>query len=79
VTNRAWHRAYDEGYLPRNSTSSSFFAFPWDGVTQAGRSLYTVPNGSYVLKVSILKALGDSGNPAHWETWTSPMFVIARP
>jgi subtilisin family serine protease len=78
-TNRAWHRAYDEEYLPRNSTATSFFAFPWDGLTVAGKKTYTVPDGSYVLKVSILKALGDSSNPAHWETWTSPMFVIDRP
>ena len=78
-TNRAWHRAYDEEYLPRNSTATGFFAFPWDGLTVAGKKTYTVPDGSYVLKVSILKALGDSSNPAHWETWTSPMFVIDRP
>jgi subtilisin family serine protease len=79
VTGKAWHRAYDEEYLPRNSAATSFFAFPWDGSTLAGKKTYTVPNGNYVLKVSILKALGDSSNPAHWETWVSPMFVIARP
>jgi hypothetical protein len=79
VSGKAWHRAYDEEYLPRNSAATSFFAFPWDGDTVAGKKLYTVPNGTYVLKVSILKALGDASNPAHWETWTSPMFAIARP
>ena len=26
-----------------------------------------------------IKALGDAANPAHWETWTSPAFVIDRP
>ena len=30
-------------------------------------------------KVSVLKALGESSNPAHWETWTSPVITIARP
>ena len=39
----------------------------------------TVPNGQYVVKVSVLKALGDESNPAHWETWTSPVITIARP
>ena len=29
--------------------------------------------------VSVLKALGDENNPAHWETWTSPEITIARP
>jgi subtilisin family serine protease len=75
---RAWHRAYQERYLPRNSTANGFFAFTWDGVTAAGNKLYTVPNGTYVVKISILKALGDSANPADWETWTSPQIVINR-
>lgn len=76
---KAWHRAYDLDYLPRNSTSTGFFAFAFDGTTVAGNRLYTVPDGSYYMKLSVLKALGDASNPAHWETWTSPMFVIDRP
>ena len=43
-----------------------------------GAKLVTVPNGSYVMKVSVLKALGDDNNPADWETWTSPAFTITR-
>jgi len=76
---KAWHRAYNEDYLGRNSTSTSFFAFPFDGTTFAGNKTYTLPDGTYYAKISVLKALGDSANPAHWETWTSPMFVIDRP
>jgi subtilisin family serine protease len=76
---KAWHRAYDEDYMPRNSTATSFFAFGFDGTTFAGKKTYTLPDGTYYAKVSVLKALGDSANPAHWETWTSPMFVIDRP
>ncbi len=78
-TNKAWHRAYDLEYMGRNSTSTAFFAFAWDGKTVAGRKEYTVPNGQYKIKLSVLKALGDDGNPAHWETWTSPVITIARP
>ena len=37
------------------------------------------PNGVYTVKVSVLKALGDQSNPAHWETWTSPVITLARP
>ena len=33
----------------------------------------------YIVTVSVLKALGDENNPAHWETWTSPEITIARP
>jgi hypothetical protein len=76
---KAWHRAFDLEYVGRNSTSSSFFAFPWDGKTVAGNKTYTVPDGTYVVKLSALKVLGDANNPAHWETWTSPVITIDRP
>lgn len=79
VSGRSWNRALEEEYLPRNSTTTSFFAFPWDGITLAGRKAFTVPNGSYIVKLSVLKALGDENNSADWETWTSPAFAIARP
>jgi minor extracellular serine protease Vpr len=76
---RQMHRAYDEQYLPRNSTSTGFFAFAFDGTTRNGNRLNVLRNGTYTMKISVLKALGDDANPAHWETWTSPSFVIARP
>lgn len=78
-TGRNWHRAYDLNYVARNSTSTAFFAFAWDGVTTRGNSNVVVPNGDYVIKLEVLKALGDDSNPAHWETWTSPVITIARP
>ena len=76
---KSWHRAYNEDYLPRNSTATGFFSFPLDGYTVAGNKTYMLPDGTYYAKISVLKALGDSSNPAHWETWNSPMFVIDRP
>jgi subtilisin family serine protease len=79
TSGKAWHRIFNEDYVGRNSASNTFFAFPWDGTTAAGNKTYTVPNGQYVVKVSALKALGDESNPAHWETWTSPVITIARP
>jgi minor extracellular serine protease Vpr len=80
-TGRAWHRAFDLQYVGRNSTSTSFFALNWDGTTVRGNSgqVVVVPDGTYVLKLSVLKALGDDSNPAHWETWTSPAITIDRP
>jgi minor extracellular serine protease Vpr len=78
-TGKTWHRAFNEEYLPRNSTTTGFFAFPFDGYTLSGKKVWTVPNGTYYAKISVLKALGDARNPAHWETWTSPAFTIARP
>lgn len=76
---KSWHRAYSEDYLPHNSTATGFFSFPLDGTTFGGNKLYTLPDGTYYAKISVLKALGDSSNPAHWEYWTSPSFVIDRP
>jgi len=76
---KSWHRAFQEDYVPRNSTSTGFFAFSWDGVTTSGNKSYVVPNGTYTIKLSVLKALGDAGNPAHWETWASPVVSVARP
>jgi subtilisin family serine protease len=79
-----WHKVSDDEFLPRNSTATGFFSFTWDGTTFTGKAgepnrLFTVPNGQYVVKVSVLKALGDPDNPAHWESWTSPVITIARP
>jgi minor extracellular serine protease Vpr len=77
---KSWQRAYNEEYLPRNSTATGFYAFPFDGNTIIGNDkLRAVPDGTYYAVISVLKALGDDENPAHWETWTSPLFVIDRP
>ena len=78
-TGKAWHRALEVEYHGRSSTTTSFFAYPWNGTTFSGNKTYTVPDGQYVIKVSVLKALGDSSNPAHWESWTSPVITIDRP
>ncbi len=78
-TGRAEGRALEVNYVGRNSAATSFFALPWDGMTMRGINLRTVPNGQYGIKLSVQKALGDDNNPAHWETWTSPVITLARP
>jgi hypothetical protein len=84
VTGKSWHRVSDDEYVTRNSSPGGFFAFTWDGTTFTGKGKnasqqYTVPNGQYVVKVSVLKALGDENDPTHWETWTTNVITIARP
>jgi minor extracellular serine protease Vpr len=84
ITGKAWHRVSDDEYVTRNSTPGGFFTFAWDGTTFTGKGKnasqqYTVPNGQYIVKVSVLKALGDEDNPAHWETFTTNTITIARP
>jgi hypothetical protein len=44
-----------------------------------GRKVNVVPDGDYVVILTVRKALGDDNNPDHVETWTSPVFTIDRP
>ena len=81
---KSWHQAFpDFDYFGKNSTATGIFAFAWDGTTvygsKSGQKTQTAPNGTYVIKLSVLKALGDETNPAHWETFTSPVITVARP
>jgi hypothetical protein len=78
-TGKAWHTAFRQEYVPRGATSTSFSAYSWDGRTTHGNKVLTVPDGQYVLKLTVRKALGDDGNPAHAEVWDSPVVTIARP
>ncbi|MBN8487748.1 MAG: S8 family serine peptidase [Burkholderiales bacterium] len=61
-------------YVGRNSTSTGFFAFAWDGTTTKGLQ----PDGEYTVTIEVLKALGDPANPAHWETFTTNTVTLAR-
>jgi minor extracellular serine protease Vpr len=68
-----------------DSTTDDVTAFPWDGTRMHDNGVGTpdhrkvVPDGSYKVVVKALKAGGDSKNPAHWETWTTPTIIIDRP
>jgi minor extracellular serine protease Vpr len=72
-------------FLGRNSTATSFFQFTWDGTRSHdngggnGDHRKAVPNGRYILKLSVLKALGNASNAADWETYTTPPITLARP
>ena len=78
-TGKAWHRAYDLEYVDRNFNYNNIFSFPWDGTTVNNKKVNVVPDGEYVIGLSVQKALGDNDNPDHWETWTSPVITIDRP
>lgn len=72
-------------YHARSSGPNVVFLYPWDGTRihanpgNAPGIKKVVPNGTYKLHLKVLKALGDAKNPAHWETWTSEPFNVARP
>jgi minor extracellular serine protease Vpr len=78
-----FHNIIEEDYLARNSGAATFFSFEWDGTrihSNGNKPKFKeVPDGSYVVVVKALKALGDANNPAHWETWTSPVVTLDRP
>jgi subtilisin family serine protease len=65
--------------LPRNSTSMSFFAFAWDGFVGPTGERTQLPNGEYVVKLTLVRGLGDPDNPAHVETATFAKVNIQRP
>ncbi|WP_133499453.1 S8 family serine peptidase [Cognatilysobacter terrigena] len=77
-TNRSAGKFLQTDYFGRNSSATGFFAFSWDGNTTQGRTTGPVPNGRYTVLLQVLKANGDPNNPAHWETWASPVVTIAR-
>jgi subtilisin family serine protease len=71
-----------EEYLPRNSTATGFFTFTWDGSRgqdNGNDKTKTLENGTYMLKMSVLKPGGDESNAADWETFTTYKFNVARP
>jgi minor extracellular serine protease Vpr len=81
TTGRSWHLAFDLEHLARNSGSTNFFVFPFSGQTTGanGTTSFTVPDGTYVFRITIVKAGGSSSNPAHTETLTTTQFTIDRP
>jgi subtilisin family serine protease len=78
-TGKAWHRAFDLEYVARNSNYNFINSYVWDGTTTNGKKVNVVPDGEYVVVLSVQKALGEDDNPDHWETWTSPVITIDRP
>lgn len=70
--------AFSDQFLPRNSTTTGFFAFAWDGLAGPEGAQTMLPNGEYVMKLTLVKALGDASNPAHVETFTFGKVNIQR-
>jgi hypothetical protein len=82
-SNASKHRLGEIEYLGRSSGAASYYSVSWDGTTyrgaKRGLKISTLPDGQYVVRFTVLKALGDESNPAHVETWWSPVVTIDRP
>jgi minor extracellular serine protease Vpr len=83
---KSWGRALTEDYYPQSSATvvgsdatDATFTFTWNGTTTLGKKVVEVPNGDYLIKLSVLKALGDPSRAADWEVWTSPVVTINHP
>jgi len=68
--------AFTQEFLPRNSSSTGFFAFSWDGFVGPAGAQTAVAAGTYVMKVTVRKALG---GPEDIETFTFGSVTIAAP
>jgi minor extracellular serine protease Vpr len=77
--------ATQQEFLGRNSAATTFFEFDWNGTRAQDNGLgngdhrKSLRNGRYILKLSVLKALGDTANSADWESFTTPPITLARP
>ena len=84
TTDQVKGRVSLDEWVTRNSSPTGFFTFTWDGEvfqsdpTKPG-NWSTLPNGQYKVRVTVRKALADARNPAHFETWVSPVITLARP
>ena len=78
-TGKSWQRAFEYEYVGRNANYNYINSYVWDGTTTRGKKAAPVPDGDYIVVLSVQKALGDDDNPDHWETWTSPVITIDRP
>ncbi|WP_203416747.1 S8 family serine peptidase [Jiangella ureilytica] len=72
---------FSEDYVGRSGAATAFNAYTWDGTRPRGSGTdgrVEVPDGRYVLRLTATKPLGDPSNPAHVETWDSPVIVVDR-
>lgn len=55
-----------------------FMPYTWDGTRSHNDREREVPDGDYVLVLSVVNALGDRANPDDVETYETPAFTIDR-
>ena len=69
-------RSYD--YVSRNGSETSgdvLDEYVWNGKLANGDQ---APDGQYMLRLRVLKSLGDPSNPDHYETYVSQPFKVQR-
>lgn len=79
VKHKPYGNVLDTTSFGQGNTATNTVSFTWNGTTLFNKDAYAVPNGTYVLVLSVLKPLGDAANSADWETWTSPVITLSHP
>lgn len=72
---------FSEDFVGRSGAATAFNAYTWDGTRPRGSGSdrrVEVPDGRYILRLSATKPLGDPSNPAHVETWDTPVITVDR-
>lgn len=59
-----------------NSNENYDVKYIWNGQLLTSLGSFKVPNGTYKIKLSALKVLGDKNNPQDWENWYSPNITV---
>lgn len=71
TSHRKFGNMVDAQYLGRDDGSIEIL--PWDGTNDKGRA---VPAGTYVLRLMILKPLGNPYDAADWDVWTTGNITV---
>ncbi|AUX22916.1 peptidase S8 [Sorangium cellulosum] len=79
ATARRWGRALTLSRVGQSASATAAARYGWKGRTIRDGAPTLVPDGAYRIELRVLRALGDPDNPAHWETWTSPVVTLDRP
>ncbi|WP_437693384.1 S8 family serine peptidase [Sorangium sp. So ce176] len=79
ATGKPWGRALSLSHVGQSSSATAVTRYAWKGTTRLDGRSVVVPDGDYLIKLRALRALGDPGNEAHWDTWTSPVVTLDRP
>ncbi|AUX43011.1 peptidase S8 [Sorangium cellulosum] len=79
ATAKPWGQALSLSRVGQSASPTAAARYGWKGKTTLDRRSLVVPDGEYRITLRVLKALGDPGNAAHWETWTSPVVTLDRP
>jgi len=79
VKHKPYGTVIDAEFVGPSTAANNAELYAWNGTTVFQKKVSLVPNGAYVLELSVLKALGDAGNPDDWETWTSPTITLNHP